>query len=183
LHFDVGDTKDTLGQDGSRLTQNDAAPEQPTASVSTSASSVTQPPPAAPLQHAAPPSSPVPSFPAAAANAPQAPLPATTATQLPAGTPAQVTQAAAALPATPLAATLAAPDLNALAVSIAAKSLTGAQQFDIRMDPAELGRVDVRLSLDGNGTAQAHLAAERPESALRRAAAPHRLKTSQPPAP
>jgi flagellar hook-length control protein FliK len=59
---------------------------------------------------------------------------------------------------------LASPDLNALAVSIAAKSLTGAQQFDIRMDPAELGRVDVRLSLDGNGTAQAHLAAERPET-------------------
>lgn len=60
--------------------------------------------------------------------------------------------------------TFAVPDLNALAINIAAKSDSGARQFDIRLDPAELGRVEVRLSLDANGTAQAHLAADRPQT-------------------
>jgi flagellar hook-length control protein FliK len=76
----------------------------------------------------------------------------------------QVPQAAATLPAAQAAVPLAAPELNQLALSIASKSLEGAKQFDIRLDPAELGRVDVRLSVDGSGTAQAHLAAERPET-------------------
>jgi flagellar hook-length control protein FliK len=71
--------------------------------------------------------------------------------------------AAAGLPSAP-ASVPGAPDINALAMSIAAKSLDGSRQFDIRLDPAELGRVDVRLSLDGAGTAQAHLSAERPET-------------------
>jgi flagellar hook-length control protein FliK len=66
-------------------------------------------------------------------------------------------------PSTPTA-SIGTPDLSALAVNIAAKSLEGARQFDIRLDPVELGRVDVRLSLDGSGTAQAHLSAERPET-------------------
>jgi hypothetical protein len=55
-------------------------------------------------------------------------------------------------------------DLNALTLNIAAKSAGGAKQFDIQLSPAELGRVDVRLSLDGSGNAQAHLAADRPET-------------------
>jgi flagellar hook-length control protein FliK len=56
------------------------------------------------------------------------------------------------------------PDLSALAVSIAAKSSGGARQFDIRMEPAELGRVEVRLSVDSTGKAQAHLVAEKPQT-------------------
>ena len=58
----------------------------------------------------------------------------------------------------------AQPDLAALAINIAAKSQAGAKQFDISLEPAELGRVEVRLTVDGAGNAQAHLVAERPET-------------------
>jgi hypothetical protein len=56
------------------------------------------------------------------------------------------------------------PDLNALAVSIAAKSQDGQRHFDIRLDPAELGRVDVRLTVDDAGKAQATLSVEKPQT-------------------
>ena len=46
------------------------------------------------------------------------------------------------------------PNLDALAVSIAARSQSGAKQFDIRLDPPELGRVEVRLSIDATGKAR-----------------------------
>ncbi|HEY5238411.1 MAG TPA: flagellar hook-length control protein FliK [Rhizomicrobium sp.] len=55
-------------------------------------------------------------------------------------------------------------DLSALALSIAAKSLDGVKHFDIHLDPAELGRVQVRLSIDESGKAAAHLSAERPQT-------------------
>jgi hypothetical protein len=58
----------------------------------------------------------------------------------------------------------AAPDLPALAVEIAAKSQSGAKQFDIRLDPPELGRVEVRLSIDATGKASAHLSADQPQT-------------------
>jgi hypothetical protein len=56
------------------------------------------------------------------------------------------------------------PNLPALAVEIAAKSLGGAKQFDIRLDPPELGRVEVRLSIDATGKASAHLSADQPQT-------------------
>lgn len=56
------------------------------------------------------------------------------------------------------------PNLGALAVSIAAKSKDGEKQFNISMDPPELGRVDVRLSVDSSGKAQAHLTADQPQT-------------------
>ncbi len=49
------------------------------------------------------------------------------------------------------AAPAATPNTDALAVSIAARSMSGAKQFDIRLDPPELGRVEVRLSIDATG--------------------------------
>jgi flagellar hook-length control protein FliK len=58
----------------------------------------------------------------------------------------------------------AQPDINTLAISIAAKSQAGSKQFDISLEPAELGRVEVRLTVDTSGKAQAHLVAERPET-------------------
>ncbi len=58
------------------------------------------------------------------------------------------------------AAGLVPPDPAALAISIAAKSKDGEKHFDIRLDPPELGRVDVRLSVDSSGKAQAHLTAD-----------------------
>ena len=58
----------------------------------------------------------------------------------------------------------AQPDLNALAVQIAARSNEGTKQFDIRLDPPELGRVEVKLSIDDSGSAQAHLTVEKPQT-------------------
>jgi flagellar hook-length control protein FliK len=56
------------------------------------------------------------------------------------------------------------PNLAALAVTIAAKSADGAKHFDIRLDPPELGRVDIRLTVDDAGRAQAALAVEKPQT-------------------
>lgn len=58
----------------------------------------------------------------------------------------------------------AVPNMPALAVEIAAKSQSGAKQFDIRLDPPELGRVEVRLSIDATGKASAHLSADQPQT-------------------
>jgi hypothetical protein len=58
----------------------------------------------------------------------------------------------------------AKPNLPALAVEIAAKSQGGVKQFDIRLDPPELGRVEVRLSIDATGKASAHLSADQPQT-------------------
>lgn len=56
------------------------------------------------------------------------------------------------------------PNLGALAVSIVARSKDGDKEFNISMDPPELGRVDVRLSVDSSGKAQAHLTADQPQT-------------------
>jgi flagellar hook-length control protein FliK len=84
---------------------------------------------------------------------------------------AQPSQAAAAPAAMPeiaqhvqVSAEAPKPNMPALAVEIAAKSLSGAKQFDIRLDPPELGRVEVRLSIDAAGKASAHLSADQPQT-------------------
>lgn len=73
-----------------------------------------------------------------------------------------------ALPGIPqhvqVSAEAAKPNMPALAVEIAAKSQSGAKQFDIRLDPPELGRVEVRLSIDAAGKASAHLSADQPQT-------------------
>jgi flagellar hook-length control protein FliK len=56
------------------------------------------------------------------------------------------------------------PNMPTLAVAIAARSQSGARQFDIRLDPPELGRVDVRLSIDAAGKTSAHLSADQPQT-------------------
>ena len=58
----------------------------------------------------------------------------------------------------------AAPNVNQMAVDVAARSQSGARQFDIRLDPPELGRVEVRLSIDAHGKAEAHLTADQPQT-------------------
>jgi chemotaxis protein MotD len=107
--------------------------------------------------------------------------------------PAQTVQTAASQPATPTTPVVAAvapsavnaaapaiataqdpktsandddvtPNVAALATAIAAKSAAGTKTFDIRMDPPELGRVDVHLSVDRDGKVQAMLSADRPET-------------------
>jgi flagellar hook-length control protein FliK len=56
------------------------------------------------------------------------------------------------------------PTLDLLGVTIAAKSADGVKHFDIRLDPPELGRVEVHLSLDDSGKAQASLVVDKPQT-------------------
>ncbi|HTU00102.1 MAG TPA: flagellar hook-length control protein FliK [Rhizomicrobium sp.] len=56
------------------------------------------------------------------------------------------------------------PNIPALAAAIAGKSAAGTKTFDIRMDPPEMGRVDVHLTVDRDGKVQATLSAEQPQT-------------------
>jgi len=58
----------------------------------------------------------------------------------------------------------ATSSLDSLAVTIAAKSADGSRHFDIRLDPPDLGRVDVRLSMDDSGNASASLIVDKPQT-------------------
>ncbi len=53
---------------------------------------------------------------------------------------------------------------GALGVEIASRAKDGAKRFDIRLDPPELGRVEVRLEVDSNGKVSTRLIVERPET-------------------
>ncbi|MGN6310146.1 MAG: flagellar hook-length control protein FliK [Xanthobacteraceae bacterium] len=79
----------------------------------------------------------------------------------------QQAPATAAIPATQLTATavtnLAVP-VSGLAVQIAASARAGNSRFEIRLDPAELGRIDVRLDVDRHGNVTSHLTVEKPET-------------------
>lgn len=54
--------------------------------------------------------------------------------------------------------------LDTFGAAIAAKSIDGIKHFDIRMDPPELGRVEVHLSVDESGKAQANLVVDKPQT-------------------
>ncbi len=58
----------------------------------------------------------------------------------------------------------AAVPLSGLAMQIAASAKSGKSRFEIRLDPAELGRIDVRIDVDRNGQVTSHLTVERPET-------------------
>lgn len=60
-----------------------------------------------------------------------------------------------------LAPHMAQPDSTAMAVQIFAKASEGESSFDIRLDPPELGRVDVKLLIDEAGRAHSHLTVEK----------------------
>lgn len=70
-------------------------------------------------------------------------------------TPALPPHAAASGPPTPL---------HVLPIEIGLKALSGARQFDIRLDPGELGRVDVTLSISDNGEVSARMVVDRVET-------------------
>ena len=72
------------------------------------------------------------------------------------------TLSAANLTAT--AATGAPVPLSGLAVEIAASVRSGKTRFDVRLDPADLGRIDVRIDVDRNGQVTSHLRVEKPET-------------------
>ena len=79
-------------------------------------------------------------------------------------TPATAANPITAANLTATAATAAAVPLHGLAVEIAASALNGKSRFEIRLDPAELGRIDVRIDVDRNGQVTSHLRVEKPET-------------------
>ena len=77
-------------------------------------------------------------------------------------TPTPIATATPQLTAT--VATNAPVPLNGVAVEIAQNAKSGKSSFDIRLDPAELGRIDVRLEVDKHGNVTSHLTVEKPET-------------------
>jgi chemotaxis protein MotD len=65
---------------------------------------------------------------------------------------------------TATAATSAPVPLSGVAMEIAASANSGKTRFEIRLDPAELGRIDVRIDIDRHGQVTSHLTVERPET-------------------
>lgn len=54
--------------------------------------------------------------------------------------------------------------LRAVAVEIGLKTLAGVNHFEIRLDPGELGRIEVRLEIDQDGGVKAHLTVDKVET-------------------
>jgi flagellar hook-length control protein FliK len=52
--------------------------------------------------------------------------------------------------------------LSGLALEIAVSAQSGKSRFEIRLDPADLGRIDVRIEVDSNGQVTSHLTVEKP---------------------
>ena len=75
--------------------------------------------------------------------------------------PATVTPALSS-PATP---PVTAPlPIQHVPVTIASMASEGTRRFDIRLDPPDLGRIDVTLAVDAEGGIRTHLSVERPET-------------------
>jgi flagellar hook-length control protein FliK len=78
--------------------------------------------------------------------------------------PAVAATAALAGPLSVTPATNAAVPWSGLALEIAVSARSGKSRFDIRLDPADLGRIDVRIDVDRNGQVTSHLTVEKPET-------------------
>ncbi len=52
----------------------------------------------------------------------------------------------------------------AIALQVARNLQKGINRFDIRLDPAEMGRIDVRMEVKRDGNVSAHMIVERPET-------------------
>jgi len=72
-------------------------------------------------------------------------------------------QASAASPG-PASANAPHVPVSALAVHIAQQASNGARRFDIRLDPPELGRIEVRLNVSREGQVMTHMVVERAET-------------------
>jgi flagellar hook-length control protein FliK len=66
--------------------------------------------------------------------------------------------------AAPAADRAGAVPLSEIAVAIAGQARAGKSRFDIRLDPPELGRIDVQLNVDRSGNISSRLVVERPET-------------------
>jgi flagellar hook-length control protein FliK len=69
-----------------------------------------------------------------------------------------------AAPVTSTPSNPAAVPISGLAVEIAARVTRDEKSFQIRLDPPELGRIDVQLNVDASGRVTTHLTADRPET-------------------
>jgi flagellar hook-length control protein FliK len=78
--------------------------------------------------------------------------------------PAVAAPAALVGPLSVTPATNAAVPWSGLALEIAVSARSGKSRFDIRLDPADLGRIDVRIDVDRNGQVTSHLTVEKPET-------------------
>ena len=56
------------------------------------------------------------------------------------------------------------PSMKSMALEIVHKAQAGQNRFEIRLDPSELGRVDVKLDFQSDNAVRAHLTVERPET-------------------
>ena len=54
--------------------------------------------------------------------------------------------------------------MSMLPIEIGLRAMDGLQRFEIRLDPDELGRIDVRLDIAGDGGIKAHLTVDRVET-------------------
>ena len=79
---------------------------------------------------------------------------------MPTGQATLASMQANAAPATAAVTTAAIPLAN-LPIEIATQAKNGNNRFEIRLDPPELGRIDVRLDIDSNGQVTSRLVAER----------------------
>lgn len=78
---------------------------------------------------------------------------------------ARTAEAAPTAAATPSQPTTPPVPLGAVPMTIALRSLQDMNRFDIRLDPVELGRIDVRLDIDReSGTVSADLVVDRPST-------------------
>jgi chemotaxis protein MotD len=78
--------------------------------------------------------------------------------------PSAITAPATAAQLTVTAATNDAVPLSGVAMEIATSIQSGKSRFEIRLDPADLGRIDVRIDIDRNGQMTSHLTVEKPET-------------------
>ena len=117
----------------------------------------------------------IPSAPAADAQAaaPKSAGDAMPPTILPAPAHASASAAQAQPAAVAPAVQAAAIPLAGVAIEIAGKALAGKNHFEIRLDPPELGRIDVRLDIDRDGNVTSRMVADRTDTLdlLRRDAA------------
>jgi flagellar hook-length control protein FliK len=88
----------------------------------------------------------------ATANSPALPAPATTPSVATVPQAGHLSNAAVAVP------------IAGVAVEIAAHARDGKNHFEIRLDPPELGRIDVRLHIDHDGQVTSHLRVDRAET-------------------
>ncbi|WP_244471630.1 flagellar hook-length control protein FliK [Methylobacterium sp. ARG-1] len=93
------------------------------------------------------------------------PDPSALAPQAAVGTSPGVTHAAAPAPNPTQTRPDPAVPIGQVPMTIGLRSLAGSSEFQIRLDPAELGRIDVKLEIDkARGAVTTHLVVERPET-------------------